>query len=284
MMQKPSDETLIAYLDGELDTESRSEVESWLEADAELRDYVAALAASAAALRAAFEPVVHEPVPERLLAAARGVPAASAEIVDFKAAQKVRTTKPLMQRPWARFAMAAGVGGLLIGGGVGYFAGTGYDTNTRTASANAAASNWLDNIAGYHKMLISAGGNDQALVDVPPDPNDPTRKVVQKLPSDFKLPNLKPWGLDFQGARYLVVGGQPATQLFYTTDNKKLGPLTVVIGATSQPDIAPTFDRRGDLNMLYWRHHGHAYALVGTADIGYLWNISNDIEYQLDAI
>ena len=80
MMQKPSDETLIAYLDGELDTESRSEVESWLEADAELRDHVAALAASAEALRAAFEPVLHEPVPERLLAAARGVPAASAEI------------------------------------------------------------------------------------------------------------------------------------------------------------------------------------------------------------
>jgi anti-sigma factor RsiW len=288
-MQKPSDETLIAYLDGELDAETRSEVESRLEADAELRDYVAALAASAEALRAVFEPVLHEPVPERLLAAARGVPAAgstapSAEIVDFTAAQKARAPRSLMQRPWARFAVAAGVGGLLIGGSVGYFAGTDYDNNTRMAAVNAAAANWLDNIAGYHKMLISAGGNDQALVDVPPDPNDPTRKVVQKLPSDFKLPNLKPWGLDFQGARYLVVGGQPATQLFYTTDNKKLGPLTIVIGATSQPDIAPTFDRRGDLNMLYWRHHGHAYALVGTADIGYLWNISNDIEYQLDAI
>ncbi len=284
-MQKPSDETLISYLDGELDADSRSAVESWLEADAELRDRVAALAASAEALRAVFEPVLHEPVPERLLAAARGVAAASAEIVDFPAAQKARAPRPLMQRPWARFAVAAGVGGLLIGGGVGYFAGTGYDESDRTAAvANAAAANWLDNIAGYHKMLISAGGNDQALVDVPSDPNDPTRKVVQKLPSDFKLPNLKPWGLDFQGARYLVVGGQPATQLFYTTDNKKLGPLTVVIGATNQPDIAPTFDRRGDLNMLYWRHHGHAYALVGTADIGYLWNISNDIEYQLDAI
>jgi anti-sigma factor RsiW len=282
-MQKPSDETLIAYLDGELDAAARSEVESWLEAHAELRDRVAALAASTEALRAAFEPVLHEPVPERLLAAARGTPAASAEIVDFKAAQKA--PRPLMQRPWARFAMAAGVAGLLIGGGLGYYATSGYDESTRTAAvASATAANWLDNIAGYHKMLISSGGNDQALVDVPPDPNDPNRKVVQKLPSDFKLPNLKPWGLDFQGARYLVVGGQPATQLFYTTDNKKLGPLTVVIGATNQPDIAPTFDRRGDLNMLYWRHHGHAYALVGTADIGYLWNISNDIEYQLDAI
>lgn len=286
-MQKPSDETLIAYLDGELDDDSRSEVEACLDTDAELRDRVAALAASAEALRAAFEPVLHEPVPERLLAAARGIPvtSADAEIVDFAAAQKPHASRPLMQRPWARFAMAAGVAGLLIGGGLGYFATSGYDEGTRSAAlASASAANWLDSIAGYHKMLISAGGNDQALVDVPPDPNDPNRKVVQKLPSDFKLPNLKPWGLDFQGARYLVVGGQPATQLFYTTDNKKLGPLTVVIGATSQPDAAPTFDRRGDLNMLYWRHHGHAYALVGTADIGYLWNISNDIEYQLDAI
>jgi len=284
-MQKPSDETLIAYLDGELDADSRSEVESWLEADAALRDRVAALAASAEALRAAFEPVLHEPVPERLLAAARGMPVASAEIVNFKTAQKAHAPRPLMQRPWARVAVAAGVAGMLIGGSLGYFATSGYDETTRTAAvANATAANWLDNIAGYHKMLISAGGNDQALVDVPPDPNDPNRKVVQKLPSDFKLPNLKPWGLDFQGARYLVVGGQPATQLFYTTDNKKLGPLTVVIGATNKPDIAPTFDRRGDLNMLYWRHHGHAYALVGTADIGYLWNISNDIVYQLDAI
>lgn len=282
-MQKPTDETLIAFLDGELDGDARSEVESWLEADAELRERAAALTVSAEALRAVFEPVLHEPVPERLLAAARGVPAADAEVVDFAAAQKARAPRPLMQRRWARFAAAAGVAGLMIGGGVGYFAGVGYDQPKQTAS-NIAAANWLDNIAGYHEMLISAGADDQALVDVPPDPNNGARKVVQKLPSDFKLPNLKPWGLTFQGARYLVVGGQPATQLFYTTDNKKLGPLTVVIGATNQPDIAPTFDRRGDLNMLYWRHHGHAYALVGTADIGYLWNISNDIEYQLDAI
>lgn len=278
-MQKPNDETLIAYLDGELDAGLRSDVESWLESDAELRERVAALAASAEALRSVFEPVLHEPVPERLLAAARGIPAT--EVVDFAAAQKARAPRPLLARQWVRWAAAAGVAGLLIGGGVGYFAGG--DTTTQTA-ANAVAANWLDNIAGYHKLLINAGADDQALVDVPPDASDAARKGVQKLPADFKLPNLKPWGLNFQGARYLVIGGQPATQLFYTTDNKALGPLTVVIGATNQPDLAPTFDRRGDLNMLYWRHHGHEYALVGTADIGYLWNISNDIEYQLDAI
>ena len=87
-MQKPSDETLVAYLDGELDESARSDVQSWLDNDADLRERVAALAASAAALRAAFEPVLHEPVPERLLAAARGT-----EIVDFAAAQKTRASR-----------------------------------------------------------------------------------------------------------------------------------------------------------------------------------------------
>jgi len=35
---------------------------------------------------------------------------------------------------------------------------------------------------------------------------------------------------------------------------------------------------------LYWRHQGHAYGLVGQTDIGYLWNLGNDIAWQLDAI
>lgn len=279
-MQKPTDETLIAYLDGELDAASRSKVESWIESDTGLRERVNELAASAEALRSVFDPVLHEPVPERLLGAARG--AAVVEMVDFAAAKKTKAMRSLISRPWARWAAAAGVAGLLVGGGIGYFAG-GYDNQSETA-ASLAANNWLDNVAGYHKLLISAGANDEALVDVPPNASSGGRKVIQKLPSNFKLPNLKPWGLQFQGARYLMIGGQPATQLFYTTSNKALGPLTIVIGSTNLPDLPPTFDHRGKLNMLYWRHHGHEYALVGTADVGYLWNISNDIEYQLDAI
>ncbi len=151
-------------------------------------------------------------------------------------------------------------------------------------NGNLTAANWLDNIAGYHKLFVNAGPDDRQLMDVPADGNTDAMRRAGQLPSDFRLPDLKPWGLSFQGARFLVVEGQPATQLFYTTDNQALGPLTVVVASSSKPDLAPTFDRRGDLNLLYWRHHGHEYALVGSADIGYLWNISNDIAWQLDAI
>ncbi len=279
-MQKPSDEILVAYLDGELDAGARAEVETWLADDAAMRDRVAGLAESARLLRAAFDPVLHEPIPDRLLEAARGQSAAA--VVDLAAERRKREARPLANRPWAQWAAAAGVAGLLIGGGIGYFfAGPG--ANNQQAAA-LASSNWLDNIAGYHRLFVNAGADDMALVDVPANDDNAARKAVQKLPSDFHLPNLQPWGLQFQGARYVFIEGQPGTQLFYTTDNKALGPLTVVVAASSKPDLAPTFDRRDNLNVLYWRHHGHAYALVGAADIGYLWNISNDIAYQLDAI
>ncbi|MGE5270416.1 MAG: hypothetical protein ACM3JG_12180, partial [Thiohalocapsa sp.] len=90
--------------------------------------------------------------------------------------------------------------------------------------------------------------------------------------------------LTFRGARLVVVDGRPAAQLVYVTDNKAIGPLSLVIGSSKEPNIAPTFDHRQDVNLLYWRHQGHAYALVGKSDIGWLWGIANDVAWQLDAI
>ncbi|HXS40123.1 MAG TPA: hypothetical protein VN766_08075 [Stellaceae bacterium] len=280
MMQKPSDEILVAYLDGELDPGLRLEIEAFIDSDAETRERVTALAMGAKLLRAAFDPVLHEQVPERLIAAARGEGAA---VTNLAAVRKRRFAGRLIGKPFVQWAAAAGIAGLLIGGGVGYFSG-GAETSAKLQATNLASANWLDSIAGYHKLFVSAGADDMALVDMPANDNAGARRVVQKLPSDFRLPNLQPWGLQFQGARYIFIEGEPGTQLFYTTDNKALGPLTVVVAQTNKPDLGPTFDRRDKLNVLYWRHHGHAYVLVGTADIGYLWNISNDIAYQLDAI
>jgi anti-sigma factor RsiW len=278
-MPKPSDEKLIAYLDGELDERECADIASALEHDGELRNHAQRLSESAALLRAAFDEVLREPLPDRLIAAARGE---TSKVVSIVA--RVRRGMAEQRHWWIGIPVAASLMGLLIGGGLGYFAGDEQgETATREAQANIGSGMWLDSLAGYHKLFVNAGSNDAALADVPANDGD-ARKVTQKLPPDFRLPNLKPWGLVFQGARFLVVDGKPATQLFYTTDNKALGPLTVVVGAASKPDIAPTFDRRDDLNMIYWRHHGHYYALIGAADIGYLWNISNDIAWQLDAI
>jgi len=86
-MQRLGDDRLVAYLDGELETAQRREVEAWLDADPAARQQLAALADSTHLLRLAFDAVLHEPVPDRLIAAARGETAAAqagAQILPFQ--------------------------------------------------------------------------------------------------------------------------------------------------------------------------------------------------------
>jgi anti-sigma factor RsiW len=287
-MQKHSDEALVAYLDGELDAEERAHVDAWLDADPSVRDRLLALSESAALVRNAFAELVGEPVPERLIAAARGeiAPAADAEIVELRP-RRPDPAPPPSRRWYVQLATAAGLFGLAVGVGAGYLgngmlirSGAPTDRQVQTASV----SNWLDNAAGDYKLIVNAGGD--ALVDVPAngDNGDVLQKISQNLPQQVRLPDLKPWGLTFRGARLVVVEGRPAAQLVYNTDNKAIGPLALIIGSTKQPDIAPTFERRQDLNLLYWRHQGRASVLVGQSEIGYLWGIANDVAWQLDAI
>ena len=284
-MAKPSDEQLIAYLDGELDAASSREVAAAIAADPALARTAETLVETAAALRVAFDDVLHEPVPEHLLVAARGGLGQS-KVVQFPESRKraAQNERVGWQR-WATLPVAASVAGLIVGGGLGYLIAmqSGGLTPQPAEQVVAASSNWLDNVAGYHKMLVNAGPNDTALVDIPADPQSAGGRKLA-LPQDFYLPDLKPWGLTYQGGRVLFIEGRPATQLFYTTDNKALGPVTVVVGTTTLPDKAPTPEQRGDINLLWWRHHGHEYAVVGTANLGYLWNIHNDLAWQLDAI
>jgi len=59
--------TLVAYVDGELDIESALQVESLLAEDSEAREIADMLRDSAALVRAAHSHVLHEAVPDRLL-------------------------------------------------------------------------------------------------------------------------------------------------------------------------------------------------------------------------
>jgi anti-sigma factor RsiW len=292
-MQKHSDEALVAYLDGELDDAERRHVEAWLEADPAVRDRLAALAQSADLVRGAYADIVNEPVPPRLIAAARGTAAAAqlapqeAEILVLKRESRVAAPPP--HRRWQLgLAAAAGLFGVVFGGAGTYF-GMGLlnpvsPTPENQLAAAAATNIWLDNAAAYYKLTVNAG--DNMLIDVPAssDTSEALQKISQSLPQQVRLPDLKPWGLTFRGARLVVVNGRPAAQLVYVTDNKAIGPLTLLIGASKQPDIPRTFDRRQDVNLLYWRHQGRAYSLVGQTDMGWLWGIANDVAWQLDAI
>jgi anti-sigma factor RsiW len=261
MTEPPDDEALIAYLDGE--AADPAEIEAWLGRDPALSRRLQVLSEATAAIRESFEEILREPVPERLLLAATTAP--TGEILGFLRRLPLLAGLTIrVPRHWAGLAAAASICGILFGGSMEYLA------------QGDRQSNWLDNVAGYHNLIISSANSAyDPVFDVSPGSE-------QKLPVDIRVPDLKPWNLGFQGARTIMVEGKTAYQFFYATDDKALGPISLTVVPSAKADTLPTFDHRDGLNVMYWRHGGRSYAIVGhDANKGYMWGLAQDIAWQM---
>jgi hypothetical protein len=108
------DETLMAYADGELDAARRAEIEAALAKDPALAARVEKHRALRAEVAGAFAPVLGDPVPDKLRAAAAGSATAAdrkrGNVVPFPARGTRAPSAPWRAREW--LAMAAS---LLIG-------------------------------------------------------------------------------------------------------------------------------------------------------------------------
>lgn len=107
-----SEETLMAYADNELDAPTRSAVEAAMASDPEVARRVAEHKALRGKLRVAFDKVLEEPTPQRLVDAARGVPSIRREgnVIPLRRKNQSRKTWP----QWASIAASVAVG-VLIG-------------------------------------------------------------------------------------------------------------------------------------------------------------------------
>lgn len=112
-MTQLDEETLMAYVDGQLDPQRRAAVEAALADDPEAQATARMFRESAARARDAFDPILREPVPERLLAAINA-PAAG-KVQDIRLARR-GAARFFPQTAWARAAAVA----LLVGAGAGY--------------------------------------------------------------------------------------------------------------------------------------------------------------------
>ena len=88
-----SDETLMAYVDGELDAEARAAVDAAIATDPVVAQRVARQRALRTALRSAFDGVLAEPVPQSLVDAARSAPTSvrAPNVADLPSARAART-------------------------------------------------------------------------------------------------------------------------------------------------------------------------------------------------
>ena len=98
----PSDETLMAYVDGELDAAMREQIVSAAASDPDIARRVASHQVLRKQLREGFDPILTEPVPPHLLALARSAKNHSRDgnVLPF-------TGKPPVKRVWVQWGSLA---------------------------------------------------------------------------------------------------------------------------------------------------------------------------------
>jgi len=149
-----TDDTLMAFVDGELDAAQSADLERALVVDAALQARVAALQSQRQRVSAAFATVLDEPMPDRLANLLANAPAApSATVADLGAARAARTQRGTMPG-WAQWGgMAASVVmGVLLGV---QFAGRGDDAPLGVRDGRLVARGAIDQ--ALSTQLASAG-------------------------------------------------------------------------------------------------------------------------------
>lgn len=107
----PSEEALMAYVDGELDVAARKHLEGAIAADPQLARRVAAHEALRGKLRATFDPVLEEPVPAQLVSLVRAGASSPSRLQPRQFPGKVRPQRVWLQ--WTSLAASFVLGALV---------------------------------------------------------------------------------------------------------------------------------------------------------------------------
>jgi hypothetical protein len=159
-----SDETLMAYADGELDEPARADIERAMRSDPALAARVAQHQALRSDVFAAFAPIADEPVPPSLLAAAM-----PGKVSDLGAARAARSEA---RRRWAwpewgaiaaSLSVGVLVGSLVLGGGVRGGGGPGAGPGTGAGAGAGAVGNELAALRGAEGTPVAQGRLAEAL-------------------------------------------------------------------------------------------------------------------------
>lgn len=249
---------LVAYVDGELDPATTRKMAEAIERDPEAREKVRLLRLSGSLVRGAFRDPKFQRVSPRLAAAVR---------VDHS------STRSTLGRwrfavPLAASILAAAIfaGGFLLGGDY--------------RSQPDFSERLLDEVADYHVVYARESEHQ---VEVPAQRLAHIQAWLgERLHRKLSVPDLSKRYLTFEGARLLVVDGQPVAQLVYNAPDRPSEPLALCISFGAPGEEALRMDSREGLHLALWRRNGYTYVLVGWADEKTLKELATDLMPKLD--
>lgn len=255
----PRDETLSARLDDELPPSQLDAIDAWLHAHPEGAPQLRGWQGDRDALRAQFDPVLDEPVPDRLTR------------LVWQPAGARRTD-------WMRIAAAVAVFalGAALGAAGGWF-GRGHDATLAAASpvtpaATPASGAWLQRAAVAHAVYAPEVRHP---VEVKAQEEHLARWLTRRVDAPVKLFDLRAQGFELVGGRLLPDASGPSAQLMYqrigsapVSASNPQGAADRVTVYLRKPEVetpaAFRHEQQGALGMFYWVEGRAGYALVGT--------------------
>jgi anti-sigma factor RsiW len=244
---KLSENDLQAYVDDRLDAEARRAVEVHLAQAPEDAARVAAYREQNAALHAAFDAVLDEPVPDHLRRAS----------------------------PQRRYAWVVGAAGwLAVGAVLGWFANallTDRPTALTSFSRQAALAHAVYSPEVRHPVEVGAAEQEHLV-------NWLSKRVGAKL----RAPVLTAEGYELVGGRLLPGEGGAVAQFMYQDAKGKRLTLYVSRLAGKQRDTAFRFSQEDRVSVFYWIDGALGYALSGELPKADLLDLATAVYKQIN--
>lgn len=247
---KPVEENdLQAYIDGQLESVRRAEVEKYLEVNPEEAERVHACERQNAMLKNLFDPVLDEAVPERL---------------------------PQVMKPgrhavlWRYLAMAASLvcatllGWFLRGEQV-------QDIHVPSLAREAAVAYAVYSPEILHPVEVGAAQEDHLV-----------KWLSKRLGQSLKVPNLGSLGYELVGGRLLPGSKKPAAQFMYQDARGRRLTLYLSTEVTGNRETAFRFARQGKVSVFYWVDGPLGYALSGDASRAQLLTVAEAVYRDLN--
>lgn len=269
---------LHAWIDAQLSAERAREVEDYLAMRPEEAERLETYRAHKRELHALFDPVLDEPLPQRVLDAARP-----------------RTRRHLQ-------AIAAGIVLVLLGGAAGWTLRAKLAAPQGIASAPGAmrsaalqAGDFARRAAVAHAVFSP---DARRPVEVGADHEDQLVAWLSKrMGAPMKAPHLQALGYALEGGRLLPGGRGPVAQFMYRDGTGAKLTLYVsdelpaastaeagssgLAGGETRPEAAFRFAQEGSVNVFYWIEGRFGYALSASASRDELARVASAVYRQL---
>jgi anti-sigma factor RsiW len=247
-MRNITETDLHAYADGQLDDSRRIRVEAHLAQHSAASESVRVWREQSKALRAFFNPVLSELVPQRLVAA-----------------------RPTRGR-WPYYAVAAGAMGLSFGlGWMSHYSRTDRFVEAASLPHRAAVAYAVYAPEVRHPVEVGADQGDHLV-----------KWLSKRLGNELRVPVLTQQGFDLVGGRLLPGGKGPVAQFMYQ-DARGQRITLYVSRRDAERDTAFRFSQEDKVAVFYWIDGKLGYALSGEMDRASLLAVATVVYRQINS-